>query len=160
MAAMTHAQPQVSDRSVKAAFLLRFADFVTWPEQAAHSGPFTVCLTPSHNFGTAVEAVAKGATVRGRPVEVREIHGADAVAKCEILYIAPADEHFLPATRRRPVLTVGEGQRFCERGGVINLRLVDERVRFEISLTHARAVGLSVDPQLLRLALTVHGGRE
>lgn len=159
LGAMPHAQAQVSDRNVKAAFLVRFADFVTWPPEV-QSQPFTVCLSPSHNFGAAVATTAKGTMVRGRPMVVRQLRPAESIAGCQLLYVAPADEHLLPQTRRYPILTVGEGRGFCERGGVINLRVVDDRVRFEISLTHARAVGLSVDSQLLRLALTVHGGRQ
>ncbi len=159
LATMTHAQAQVSDRSVKAAFLVRFADFVTWPDEEV-SRPFTICLSQSHQFGSAVATTAKGAVVRGRPVVVRQLTAADPVADCQILYVAPADELLLPATRRRPILTVGEGKTFCQRGGVINLRVVDDRVRFEVSLTHAKAGSLSVDPQLLRLAVAVHGGRQ
>lgn len=159
LGAMAHAQTQVSDRNVKAAFLVRFADFVTWPEQS-QSGPFTVCLSPSHNFGSAVANTAKGTVVRGRPMVVRHLRPAESLSSCQLLYVAPADEHLLPLSRRHPILTVGEGQGFCQRGGVINLRVVDDRVRFEVSLTQAKAAGLSIDSQLLRLAVTVHGGRQ
>lgn len=159
LGAMPPARAQVSDRTVKAAFLVRFADFVIWPPEA-QSRTFTVCLSPSHNLGSAVDATARGAMVRGRPVVVRQLRTTEPVAGCQILYLAPTDEHLLPQSRRYPILTVGEGQGFCERGGVINLRVVDDRVRFEVSLTHAKRVGLSVDSQLLRLAVAVHGGRQ
>ncbi len=156
---MPHAQAQISDRSVKAAFLVRFADFVTWPDDS-RSRPFTVCLSPSHNFGAAVATTAKGTVVRGRPMVVRQLRTADPVSDCQLLYVAPSDEHLLPLTRRHPVLTVGEDQGFCQRGGIINLRVEDERVRFEVSLTSAKEAGLSVNSQLLRLAVVVHGGRQ
>lgn len=157
LSVMPHAQ--VSDRNVKAAFLVRFADFVTWPADSP-SGPFSVCLSKSHDFGGAVATAATGVAVRGRPMVVRQLRGSDSISDCQLLYVAPADEHLLRLSRGHPILTVGDGRGFCERGGVINLRVVDDRVRFEISLTHARAVGLSVDSQLLRLALAVHGGRQ
>jgi hypothetical protein len=159
LGAMAHAQAQVSDRNVKAAFLVRFADFVTWPDESP-ARPFTVCLSPSHTFGDAVAATARGTMVRGRPMVVRHLRARESVATCQLLYVAPADEHLLPLSRRHPILTVGEGQEFCQRGGVINLRVVDDRVRFEVSLTQAKASGLSIDSQLLRLALAVHGGRQ
>lgn len=159
--AVPHAVGQVSDRSVKAAFLVRFADFVTWPdEQDGQTRPLTICLSQSHQFGSAVTAAAKGMVVRGRPVSVRQVVPADGLSDCQMLYVAPADEHLLSASRNRPILTVGERQGFCQRGGVINLRVVDDRVRFEVSLTHSRAAGLSVNSQLLRLAFVVHGGRK
>jgi hypothetical protein len=91
-------------------------------------------------------------------VVVRHLAGTDPVADCQVLYIDRADGHLLPLTRRRPILTVGEDVGFCQRGGVINIRMVDNRIRFEVSLIHARGSGLTVDPQLLRLAIAVHGG--
>jgi hypothetical protein len=150
-------QAQVPDRTLKAAFLIRFADFVTWPADTP-GRTFTVCLSQSHDFGTAVEAATKGSSVRGRAVVVRQLTSTDSVADCQVLYIDRADGHLLPLTRRRPILTVGEDVGFCQRGGILNLRMVDDRIRFEVSLIHARGSGLIVDPQLLRLAIAVHGG--
>jgi hypothetical protein len=146
-----------ADRVLKAAFLIRFADFVTWPADLP-GRKFTVCLSATHDFGTAVEDATKGSSVRGKSVVVRHLKPTDQVTDCQVLYIAPADHHLLPLTRRRPILTVGEDVGFCQRGGVIKLRVVDQRMRFEVSLEHARVAGLTVDPQLLRLAVAVYGG--
>ncbi len=154
---VAQSRERVPDQALKAAFLIRFADFVAWPADTPGSA-FTVCLSASHGFGTAVEAATKGSSVRGRTVVVRHLTGTDSVADCQVLYIDRADSHLLPLTSRRPILTVGEDVGFCQRGGVINLRMVDDRIRFEVSLTHARGSGLTVDAQLLRLAIAVHGG--
>lgn len=151
------APPQVQDQALKAAFLVRFVDFVAWPPGTAGNN-FNVCLSASHDFGTAVHEATRGTSVRGRTVVVRHLANTDPVNDCQVLFIAGADTHLLPLTRRRPILTVGEAVGFCQRGGVINLRTVDHRVRFEVSLLHARDGGLVIDPQLLRLAVAVHGG--
>jgi hypothetical protein len=148
---------QATDRDLKAAFLIRFADFVTWPPDSVGRA-FTVCLSPSHDFGNAVESATKGSSIRGRGVLVRQLTRTDSVAGCQVLYVADADVHLLPLVRRQPVLTIGGDVGFCQRGGIINLRVVDRRMRFEINLAHAKASGLAVDSQLLRLAVVVHGG--
>ena len=73
--------------------------------------------------------------------------------------MASRDTWLLTRVRTAPVLTVGDDTDFLEQGGIINLRTVDGRVRFEINLAQARHVGLSIDSQLLRLAQRVVGGR-
>jgi hypothetical protein len=57
-----------------------------------------------------------------------------------------------------PVLTVGDGDTFLDDGGVIQLRTLDRRVRFDISMSAAQHSRLRLSSQLLRLALEVRGG--
>ena len=72
---------------------------------------------------------------------------------------APADHDLLARVRDLPVLTIGDEIDFCLIGGIINLQVIDGRVRFEISLTQARRANLKIDTQLLRLATHLHGGQ-
>ncbi len=45
---------------------------------------------------------------------------------------------------------------FVQHGGMINLKVVDDRVRFEINLASARGAGLKLDTRLLQLADRVY----
>ncbi len=152
------AQP-VPDTTVKAAFVARFPEFVEWPPSGrTPSRALSVCLSPAHPFGTKV-AESAGSAVQGRPVSVRTLGRSDVVDGCDVLYVAPADVGLLQRAQRKPILTVGDQADFCQLGGIINLRVIDRRVRFEVGLAQARHVGLTIDSQLLRLAAAVHGGR-
>jgi hypothetical protein len=159
MAALAQPLPDVT---IKAAFVARFPEFVEWPPTDGPAGPSTrplsVCLSPAHPFGTKV-AEAAGPAVRGRPLRVRTLGSRQVVDGCDVLYVASADISLLQRAQRRPILTVGDQPDFCRLGGVINLRVIDRRVRFEVDLDQARQVGLTLDAQLLRLAARVHGGR-
>ena len=149
----------VPDTTIKAAFIARFPEFVAWPRpDAPPSGPLSVCLSPAHPFGTKV-AEAAGPAVGSRPLRVRVLNRRDVVDGCDVLYIAPLDISLLQRAQRQPILTVGDQPDFCRLGGVINLRVIDRRVRFEVDLDQAREVGLTLDSQLLRLAAVVYGGR-
>jgi hypothetical protein len=53
------------------------------------------------------------------------------------------------------ILTVGEIQGFPDDGGVINFRLEDSRVRFEINLEAAGRAHLRISSRLLSLAQAV-----
>jgi len=147
------------EASVKAAFVARFAEFVAWPPPDGGSGgALRVCLSPSHPFGSRVREVTRDSRVRGRSVAVRDLAPGANLGECDVLYVAPADIELLQRVQRLPILTIGDQPGFCRLGGIINLRVIDRRVRFEVGLDHARRVGLSLDPQLLRLAVAVYGG--
>jgi hypothetical protein len=55
-------------------------------------------------------------------------------------------------------LTVGDERGFVDEGGMIALRVVDGRVRFDVNVTAARRAGLRLSSQLLQLAMSVRGG--
>jgi hypothetical protein len=57
------------------------------------------------------------------------------------------------------VLTVSDDAQFLEAGGMIQLREVRGRIRFEINLAGAEKAGLRMSSQLLQLALSVRGAR-
>jgi hypothetical protein len=58
----------------------------------------------------------------------------------------------------RPILTIGETDRFLDDGGIISLTLAERRVRFDVSASEARRAGLRISPQLLNLARSIRGG--
>jgi len=157
---LASAQAQrLPETSVKAAFVARFAEFVEWPAAAHLNQPAVVlCLTAAHPFGPLVQQLTRDAVVRGRPVAVRELKQRASPRGCHLLFVAPADREVLVQVEREPILTVGDQPDFCPLGGIVNLLVVEGRVRFEINLAHARKAGLKIDPQLLRLAAAVHGG--
>jgi hypothetical protein len=64
----------------------------------------------------------------------------------------------LRAAAGRPVLTIGEADGFLEGGGIITMKIVDGKVRFEIHAANAQKAGLRISSQLLSLALAVRGG--
>jgi hypothetical protein len=133
---------QTAQEEVKATFLYRFTSFVTWPTSsfADAAAPMQVCTTGSQRVG-------------GRNFLLRRISDADNVAGCNVLYVVgDRTEAALRAARRRGILTITDGG--GERG-IIHFVVVDARVRFYIDDALAAESGLSVDPRLLSLALSV-----
>ena len=57
--------------------------------------------------------------------------------------------------RSQATLVVSESDSALAGGSIINFRLVDERIRFEISLEAAERSNLKLSSQLLTLALSV-----
>ena len=147
---------------VKAAYLMNFAKYVTWPEDAFEDdhAPLTVGVVGKNPFGEALKMLAKESELGGRSVEVR--HGEDiaSLSGCHLLFVpATASEDLLASLNdlaETPILIVGEGPRFAKRGGIISFVIVRSKVKFEINLAAARQRNLSVSSRLLKVADKVH----
>lgn len=140
---------------VKAAFVLNFMKFTAWP-----AGPVTasktivLCATDSHPLAGQLHEL-EGREVRD--LQVRVVHRtADDSPPCDVIFVTRIDDATLKALRSevaaRPILTISDQTGFLEQGGMIEIKLVDGRTRFDINLLAARAAGLTLSSQLLQLA--------
>jgi hypothetical protein len=156
------AQTIPNEYRLKAAFVYQFPQFVEWPAPAWQGATgVQLCILQPNPFGRELEALVRGESLNGRPFSIREITGPDGVSGCHLLFIrgtAPAGGEVLKAARGTSVLTVGEGDRFLDEGGIIVLRIVERRIRFEVNAAAAQKVGLRISSQLLSLALNVRAG--
>jgi hypothetical protein len=122
---------------------------------------FNVCVFADPGFQLRLKRTLNGELVRGRPIDVTEYHNGDDLKACHLLYFDAG--HLdraaarLPALKALPVLTVGEGGRFLQQGGMIAFFVEGDRVRFDISRRGVEASGLVVSSKLLRVARQIHG---
>lgn len=163
-AALPTAQAQtVSDEyRLKAAFIYRFPQFVDWPARAL-DGRRTIdlCVLAPNPFGSVLNELVDGETLGGRALVVRQVDSPALFDTCQLLFLPGASlarRAVLQRVESLPVLTVSDAPRFLEEGGIVQLRLVDNRVRFDINASAANRAGLRLSSQLLRLAVNVRGG--
>ncbi len=158
----TRAQTVADQYRLKAAFIFRFPQFVEWPSSALERGPTVdLCVLDPSPFGSVLSELVIGESLEGRSLSVRRITAAE-VASCHLVYFPAALKNrreTLERIRQSPVLTVSDAPAFLDEGGVVLLRVVSNRVRFEINLRSAELAGLRISPQLLSLALRVQGGQ-
>ena len=152
------------ERSVKAAFLYKFLGYVDYPEAAspALGEPLVIGVLGADDVADELRRIAVGRSMNGRAVAVRKLRQGDAVGRVHMLFIgaddAAATENLLAAVRQTPVLTVTETARSLRTDSVINFRVVDERVRFEVSLEAAEKNNLRLSSRLLAVAYKVRRG--
>ncbi|WP_374468747.1 YfiR family protein [Phenylobacterium sp.] len=148
-AAAASAQPL--EYAVKAAFLTKFAAFVTWPPGAS-GGPVRVCVVGEDPFGAALESAAPG------QVSVRRMPVVDRSSGCQVLYASGSARQTVPqalaAVRGAPVLTVTDAARGGARG-MIHFVIFQDRVRFHVDATQASQSGLAISSKLMALGLSV-----
>ncbi|MFQ5656776.1 MAG: YfiR family protein [Candidatus Methylomirabilales bacterium] len=160
-AANVHAQSaSLREYQIKAAFLYNFVKFVEWPAEALPPPSVTmnVCVLGDDPFGVALDSI-EGKTVKGRILEVKRFKTVQALEPCHVLFISSSEKkrlaRIVETLKGSSVLTVGEMDRFAERGGIINLIITKNRVRFEINEGAAERAGLKISSKLLKLAEVV-----
>lgn len=151
-----------SEYQIKSAIIYNFAKFITWPPDAyaQPDSPIVIGVMGKNVFGANLEQAIHDKVVNGRPLEFREIHALAEATNCHILFISPSEKAHLPdilgAVRHKSVLTVSEMDQFLEAGGMINLVIENNRIRFEINDDVARQAGLVISSKLLTLAVHKH----
>jgi hypothetical protein len=147
--------------ALKAAYLCSFAEFAVWPEKAfaAPNSPIILGILGDDPFGAALDKVAAGRSVNGRVFQIRRLKAPAGARECHLLFVAPAEMRRLPEILglldQTSVLTVGDADRFGQKGGMINLRLEGKKLKFEINLAAAERAGLKIKAQFLKLGTIV-----
>jgi len=75
---------------------------------------------------------------------------------CQILFLTNTRSEqqiaLLDSIAQRPILTIGDDEKFISRGGIIGLDIEQNHVRFAINVEASEAAGLNISAQLLQLA--------
>ena len=147
---------------IEAAFLYRFAGFVTWPEGALDSRSFTIDVLGDDAVASDLQTMLLHKQLQGRRAQVRRIASIAELGNAQILYIGESDarilRRWLAEIADRPVLVVTSQAGGLDDGSVINFLVVDRHVRFEVSLAAARRSGLAISAGLLSVATHIEGG--
>lgn len=158
------ARAQPTENAVKAAFLPRFARYVTWPAPAVPrtGAPFQLCVIGRDPFGPLLDRTASTELIDGHAVTIRRMAGPERAAGCQLAFVrgnSPQDTtRILLALRNQAVLTITDSQAGPQRG-MIHFTIVSGRVRFFIDDAEAAGRGLSISSRLLALAAGVRGRR-
>lgn len=151
-------QAEPTDTAVKAAFLPRFARYVTWPSAAMPKGsdPFVLCVIGSDPFGGQLDEAARSQLIDGRRIVVRRMTSAMGADACQIAFVnGVRATPILAALSDKPVLTVTDSDSSGQRG-IVHFIVQGGRVRFSIDQVAASQRGLTISSRLLALAVGVN----
>lgn len=152
--------------SVKAAYLLKFLNYVEWPAAvfAGEDAPYVIGVADDEGVLAELQRQAPGHSVNRRHVQVRRLGvAADMPPGLHLLYIGSAIDRgrltsLLRATRGAPALVVTDTDGALDLGSMINFKVVGDRVRFEVALDPVRRSGLQLNSRLLSVAIAVNKG--
>jgi hypothetical protein len=157
------AQTPGDEAQVKAAFVYNFLKFVEWPAGATGSAidTFVVVIVGGGTTAEATRRFLASKQVGDRPVQVRTAKWNESLAGAHAVLVTERDDrrvaHVLAEAAAAKVLSIGEGESFAGRGGVIALLIDNRKVRFDVDTGAANAAGLRISSKLLALTRVVHG---
>lgn len=153
------------ERRVKAAFLYKFLGYADFPAAAFadSAAPVTIGVVGSDDMAAELARVVAGRQVRGRPIVVRTLREGEASA-VHLLFVAGSDSARAArvlraaATTSAALFSVTECELGLQSGSVINFRIIEERVRFDVSLDSAERNNVKLSSRLLTVANRVVRG--
>lgn len=146
---------------LKAAFVFNFTKYTEWPEGvfAASDSPIWLCLLTADSDAAQAMRTVDGRNSKGRVLRVKVVADADELKSCQIVFVEQGAVGSLRRTLNSlgaaPVLTVGDGENFATRGGIIELQASGQRLGFAVNIDAAKRSGVRLSAQLLSLARIV-----
>lgn len=152
------------EKQIKAAYLYKFASYIEWPEGTFIDvdAPLVIGVTGSDDMGDELQRIVAGRTANGRSIVVRKLRPKDSIAGIHILFIGALEKthlvEMLNAVKGQPVLTVSETEQAHALGSMINFRVAQEKLRFEVALKPVEYSRLKISARMLSVAFKVAQG--
>jgi hypothetical protein len=170
-AAPVAAPGQDEDREpeIKAAFLYNFGLYTKWPKEADGGAgeKFIIGVLGKKATLPFLNRVASTKTIHNRKIVVQHFSSPDDYRPCHVLFVTSESdgekegasakrlEAVLKKTKGLPVLIVSESEGFAKKGSTINMVIEENKVRFEINPAQAKAAGLQISSNLLKLGILI-----
>lgn len=149
------------EEQVKAAMIFKFLSYVDWPKTAfsVPEEPLRVWVLGASRIGNELRDAVAERTVNGRPVDLFAVNGIHEITKPHAVFVGLHAERYLPELARlaeqEAFLIITENSEGLHTGSTINLRLIDGRMGFDVSLTSAQLSNLKLSARLLSVASSV-----
>ena len=143
--------------------LVKFLGYIDFPGGPLDPGtPYVVGVAGADDIASELTRLATGRAVNNHGVLVRRVHEGESMRGVHLLFVG-ADEGFnetalVKAAALGGAISVTESPTGIEAGSVINFVVVDERVRFEVSLATAEKNKFKLSSRLLSIAHAVQKG--
>ena len=150
----------VDEYLLKAAFFERFTRFADYgPPQVEQDRFFVIAVLGENPFGDRLDRVYKEQRILNRPVKLVYTDRVDQIGRPDILYIGQDKrkelEDILARIQGHQIITIADSPALSGKGVMINLLLVDNKIRFEIDLDAASKQNIKFDRILLANAIIV-----
>lgn len=157
----------LDEYAVMAAYTHNFAKFTRWPADSfpTPDAPLNLCVLGEDTFGMALDQM-EGRSIGEHPLKIRRYPRVAVVTDCHILFISRSEEWRLEVILKDleslPILTVSDIPEFYQRGGMITLDVINQRVRFSVNPQAVAQARLKLSSKLLELAqiITNRSGSE
>lgn len=149
----TSAQKKVMEEEyiLKAGFLYRFIDYVSWKDYSKKQ-TFKVAILEQSPITEALLNIPKN-----KKMEIKEYKNLNEITSCNILFV-PYDcsyriETIISKFSGKPVLIVTERNGYGKKGAHMNFIIVNSKLKFEVNLKSINKDGIGISSFLLQHAI-------
>jgi hypothetical protein len=150
----------VTEPSLKAAFLFNFVKFTDWPAEALSPElPLLLCVLGDETVRTELEQAVKGSKIGVHAINVIPVSFDGPLRSCHLLYVTGLDrrrsQELVEKVRDAPVFTASDLDRFAELGGILQLFVEGGKMRFAINPASVLRARLRISSKVMALAKVV-----
>ena len=147
---LSSATPGLTENELKAVFLLRLPQFVTWPDGQVVD---VFCAAEASELSQLLAEMLVD-DARGRVV--RELRPTESMAGCDVVFGAEATVMSAGAALQ-PMLWVSDQPGYARGGGMVELQRRGARIGLVVNLPALESVGLKASSKLLQLSDVIGG---
>ena len=143
---------------IHAAMIYNFMKYVQWPDDG-NPGEFVVGVLGEDNVFNTLKNYYDGKPKGAKKYSIRKLADASEAASCAVVYIGKNKsrefENVKNAITGKPVLTITDSFNLGKKGSCINLKVIDDKLKFEINQNSINSATLKVASQLASMAIMI-----
>lgn len=143
---------------IKASYIYNFAKLVDWPDEQK-KGNFVIGVMGGSSMYQQLVTKYNGKTIGVQPVEIRKITNSQNFSMCHVLFVDHDYSPSLPTVsetlNNQSTLLIAHKDGALAEGAAINFVVIDDNLKFELSVSNAEKHNLFIGSTLKSLALHV-----
>jgi len=150
---------QADPENLKAAYIVKFPEFIEWPPHSTVSdpqSPFIIGVLGETPILSVLIEQTKKIKIVDKKVEIITISDYSQIKKCNALFISRFSrielKKILEQVDRLPILTIGDTVDYEKRGVMINLFVSGRSVKFNVNWASAKKSGIILTSKIVRCA--------
>lgn len=142
---------------LKAAFLVNFIRFISWPQETFSSDtePFQLCIIGENPFGNELEKI-RSKRFNNRGLEVAYSTDSADLTQCQMAFLSPEAKAFahgmINELGHSKAVIVSDFPGFVDQGGSIEFVIQKDRLAFIINQSELEQRDIQVSASMLDLA--------
>ncbi|MGC4023492.1 MAG: YfiR family protein [Cyclobacteriaceae bacterium] len=152
------AQTEKPIHEIHAAMIYNFMKYVQWPDDG-NSGEFIVGVIGEDNVFNTLKSYYDGKPKGAKKYSIRKLDNVADGATCSVVYLGKNKskefDNLKNAVSGKPVLTITDSFNLGKKGSCINLKVVDDKLKFEINQGAVSGQSLKVAGQLTSMAILI-----
>jgi hypothetical protein len=153
------ARAQNLEQQTKAARVASLVRSTIWPKEKGVGvgvSPLVIGVFGEESMVDSLRDVVGSRRMNGREVIVRRCTAVQEIGGCHVLFICRIEQdrtrELLRKASGQTILTIGDGEGFLDRGGIVQLASAAGTVQFSFDTSNLRRASLQIDPETLLLA--------